>query len=137
MNILIDTDVLIDVALDRKPFEFHAGKLIDQLQQMPGVASIAWHSVANFYYLVKPQRGSKDTLLFVEDLLKFVSIAPTVTEDVLFAISLDMTDFEDGLQVAAALAARASYIVSRNARDFKRSPVPVVSPKGCIELFDK
>ena len=49
--ILIDTDVLIDVALDREPFSDAASELLDRLQTGPKRAYVAWHTVANFYYL--------------------------------------------------------------------------------------
>jgi predicted nucleic acid-binding protein len=137
MKILVDTDVLIDVALARKPYDRYAGELLDMLQGMPGTAAVAWHTIANFYYLVRSERGSSDTKSFMEDLLKFVNVSPTDTDDVVYALSLSLPDFEDALQVGAALAYRASYIVSRNTRDYKRSPLPAISPKECLEILAK
>lgn len=40
MNVLIDTDVLLDVALDRKRFVEPALRLLDLLERMPSVAAI-------------------------------------------------------------------------------------------------
>ncbi len=40
-----------------------------------------------------------------------------------------MSDFDDALQVAAAMACGASVIVTRNERDFKSSPVPALNPE--------
>ena len=48
MIILIDTDVLIDVALDREPFAENAAALLDRLEQDPGKGFVAWHSISNF-----------------------------------------------------------------------------------------
>ncbi len=56
MTVLIDADVLIDVALDRRPFSQPAAALLDALQQRPGQAYVAWHTVSNFYYMVAPAR---------------------------------------------------------------------------------
>ncbi len=47
--ILIDTDVLVDVALDRQPFSDAAAELLDRLQTGPKRAFVAWHTVSNFY----------------------------------------------------------------------------------------
>lgn len=44
-----------------------------------------------------------------------------------------MSDFEDALQVAAALAANADFIVTRNLQDFRRSPLPALTPPQFLQ----
>lgn len=132
MIVLLDTDVLIDVALGRDPHAEPAGQLLDALEHRPGSACIAWHSVANFYYLVSPARGRGDARQFLVDLTRFVDIAPTTTESVRLAAGLPMRDFEDALQVAAALACGAEVIATRNVRDYANAPVRAVTPKSLL-----
>ena len=67
MIILLDTDVLIDVALDRAPHSEPAAVLLDRLEQEPRSAYVAWHSIANFYYLVRPKRGHGSTKDFIKE----------------------------------------------------------------------
>ena len=55
--ILLDTDVLIDVALDRRPHSGPASELLDRVEHGAESAYIAWHSVSNLYYVVAPSRG--------------------------------------------------------------------------------
>ena len=57
MIVLVDTDVLIDIALDRMPYVESSSALLDKLEQRPGTAFVAWHTLSNFYYLVTPTRG--------------------------------------------------------------------------------
>jgi len=45
---------------------------------------------------------------------------------------LPLTDFEDSLQVAAALSCGAQFIITRNERDFRKSPVPALSPDSFL-----
>ena len=61
VRILVDTDVLLDVALDRAPHVEAAAALLDYLEQHPGVGFMAWHTVSNFYYLVVPRHGRDET----------------------------------------------------------------------------
>jgi len=133
VKILVDTDVLIDLALDRKPFAGAAAQLLDGLQQRPGLAFIAWHSVSNFYYLVQAKRGQAMTRDFLLDLTRFADIAPTTTDSLIFASSLDMSDFEDALQVAAARASGATVIATRNLKDYRRSPIPAKTPADVLQ----
>lgn len=135
MIILIDTDILIDVVLDRFPFASSAAQLLDILEKRPGRAFIAWHSISNFYYMVRPSKGSSQTKDFIHDLLRFVQIAPTDTKDVLYALRLPLPDFEDALQCAAAIASGAEVIASRNIKDYRNSPVPVRNPETLLKAF--
>lgn len=94
---------------------------------------MAWHSLANFYYVVSPIRGKQPARDFLIDLARFIEVASTTTESLLYAGQLDMPDFEDAMQVAAALACRAGLIATRNLRHYKRSPVRAAEPRTVVE----
>ena len=131
--ILIDTDVLIDLALDRDPHADPASELLDYLEIRHRRAFVAWHSLSNFYYLVSPAHGKRSTREFLVDLTRLLTVAPSDTDALRFAAQLPLNDFEDALQVAAARACGASFIVTRNTSDYRRSPIPALSPKAVLE----
>ncbi|MCY3687807.1 MAG: PIN domain-containing protein [Gammaproteobacteria bacterium] len=131
--ILLDTDVLIDLALDRQPHASAAARLIDSIEQGDQRACIAWHTISNFYYIVAPSRGRENVKKFIVELTRFVDVASADAHAVRFAASLAMADFEDALQVAAARAVGARRIVTRNTKDYARSPIPAVLPETAIE----
>ncbi len=130
---LLDTDVLIDVALDRHPFSGPASDLLDRIERGPENAFIAWHTVSNFYYLVAPSRGGTSARGFIVELTRFVAVASTGTEALHYAAGLPMADFEDAMQVAAARECGARYIVTRNVRDYRRSPIRAVTPRDALD----
>ncbi len=132
MIVLIDTDVLIDVALDRAPYAEPAAGLLDLLERRSGSAFVAWHTIANFYYLVAPTRGGRPTRDFVLDLLRFVEAAPATTKALRRATRLQMRDVEDAMQVVAAEACGAEVIATRNIRDYARSPLRAATPKALV-----
>jgi predicted nucleic acid-binding protein len=131
--VLIDTDVLVDVALDRAPFAGDSSALLDRIERLPGAGFVAWHSLSNLYYLVAPGVGKVSAKDFLVDLLRFVQVAPTTTASFMAAARLPMTDLEDAMQVAAALACKADVIATRNLQDFKRSPVPARRPAAVLD----
>ena len=130
--ILLDTDVLIDVALDRLPYSGPASELLDRIEQGAEAAYIAWHSVSNLYYVVTPAIGGVGARDFIAELTRFVSVATTDTEGIRFAAELPMDDFEDAMQVAAARACGARHIVTRNVRDYERSPIRAIDPHDAL-----
>lgn len=122
MKILIDTDILLDVALLREP---HVRNSVEVLRwvERGGQAAVAWHSLTNCAYLLKGG-GRK----FLSRLLHLVEVAPVETTDAKQALALAMNDLEDAFQVASALAWKADLIVTRNTHDFRNSPIPAISP---------
>ena len=133
--ILIGTDVLIDVALDRQPFSDAASELLDRLQTGPKRAFVAWHTLSNFYHLVAPARGGSDVRDFITELVRFVAVADCDTDAIAYAAQLEMADFEDAMQIAAARACGARFVVTRNAGDFRRSPIPAITPAEALEAL--
>ena len=133
MIVLVDTDVLIDLALDRAPHSDRASGLFDALESRLGTGFVAWHSISNFYYLVAPSRGRESARTLLVDLAKFIEVSPTTTESLLFAAGLNMKDFEDAMQVAAAAACRADVIATRNLRDYANAPVRAARPESIVD----
>lgn len=128
MKLLLDADVLLDTALRRQPFSVDSDRTIQWCQETPNSALVAWHTVSNLYYLLRRDLGDAKTRAFISDLMRFVSVASGGREAVRQALVIPMRDFEDALQVAAALTGGAEVIVTRNRRDFARSPLPAVTP---------
>ena len=124
--------MLVDAALTREPHAGFSTALLAELRQGRERACMAWHTVSNVYYIVARERGSVFARQFIADLLEFVEVMRTGTADVRYALDLPMADFEDALQAAAARACGARAIVTRNVRDFARSPVPAITPGAAL-----
>ena len=120
--------MLIDVLLDRLPHADTSEAFLLHTQHGAEPACIAWHTVANVYYV--GWRAGVDARAFLAALTRFVGIAPA--ESVRYAASLPMADFEDALQVAAARACGARCVVTRNLADYARSPIPAISPQEAL-----
>lgn len=133
MIVLLDTDVLIDVALERAPFVEPAAALLDALELRPGCAFIAWHTISNFFYLVSPTRGRAMARGFLLDLARFANVAPTTTQSLRYAAGLAVREFEDALQVGAAAACGADVIATRNTRDYDKSPIGAALPSAVLQ----
>ena len=133
---LIDNNVLIDVALDRPPNPRASRELISRIERTSTTAFVAWHTVATFYYVVARATNSANARAYVVWMTNFLTVVPTGTESLRYALTLPMRDFEDAMQVAAAQAAGVERIVTRDIGDFVNSPIPAVTPEQALrELF--
>ncbi len=130
---LIDTNVLVDAALDRGSNSIAAMELVNRLVSEPGRACVAWHAIATFYYVVSKELSDDRARDLVAFIMGFAVVVPTGTESIRYALSLPMGDFEDAMQVAAAQAAGVQYIITRNIRDFTNSPIPAITPEQALQ----
>jgi predicted nucleic acid-binding protein len=127
MLLLLDINIILDVVFNR-PGEPASSALIASCGTQ-NQAWVAWHSVATLAYLIERERSPAVAREVVTGLLTWARVATTGHNDALQALQLPMADFEDALQVAAAQACGAAYIITRNGRDFVNSPLPVLSPE--------
>lgn len=131
MIILLDTDVLIDVALNRTPHFEPASAVLLECEKRTVQGFVAWHTLSNLYYLVSAAKES-EARRFLEELVVFIDVVPTARDDFRYAARLAMRDLEDALQVAAATACGAEVIVTRNVRDYVRSPIRAITPAALL-----
>jgi predicted nucleic acid-binding protein len=132
MKPLLDSDLLLDVAQNREPHVHASQAVLEWAEKKPGRALIAWHTVANIYYLLRRSHGDADARRFIRELVDWAKVIPTSNADVKRALGFQMSDFEDALQLAAAIAGDADMIVSRNVSDYAASPLRVITPAAFV-----
>lgn len=123
MKILIDTSLLLDIALQRAEFFADSAAVVDWAEANPKQAAVAWHSISNLAYLVK-----QDARAFIADLLAFVEAAAGDTATARQALAMPTKDLEDALQASAAIRFGADIIVTRNISGFKKLPIKAMTP---------
>jgi len=123
VKVLIDSDVLLDVALRRVPFWQASLETLKWAEQSPGRGAVAWHSFSNLQYLL---RGNARA--FISDLLLIVDVPKVDTDALRSALQFKMTDLEDAMQAASAVRFGANYIITRNIPDYQNSPVVAILP---------
>lgn len=137
MRVLVDTNIFLDVLLARQGLATESQQVLDWFESQPGNGWIAWHTLANLYYVGWKTCGPDKALAAIDEILGVFEVSPTASAEARRARGLGMADFEDALQASAAMAARATYIVTRNTRDLRKSPVKAITPDEFLALVDK
>jgi predicted nucleic acid-binding protein len=131
MNVLIDANVVFDVVEKRQPHYAASNLVLCLCRRRVLAGMVAYHTVANIFY----QYG-KPALPFLKDsLLPHVRTVSADSPLIIQALQWGMSDFEDALQAAAAWANGATFIISRNVKDFKLSQVPALTPIDYLSRF--
>ena len=135
MRILVDTNLFLDVLLDRPGLADESERALNIFYRGSEIRGwISWHTLSNLYYIGERYVGRVQALNEIDLILKTFQVANVGTKDALAARRLPMKDFEDALQSASALAAKADSILTRNLRDYRYSPVPAISPKQFLKF---
>lgn len=128
-SVLIDTDVLLDFYLDRKPFSDDSLQLLLKCEQKQFRAYITPVIVANTYYILRRQATHHYVIERLQILLNTITILSMDQKQVLAALESKFTDFEDALQYFSAIQSnKVDVIITRNTSDYKKSTLPVFTP---------
>jgi len=131
-KILIDTNVIIDIALDREPFVNHAKEIIKLIDKQKIKAYISATTVTDIYYITKRKTSHEQVIIFLENLFVFISVLSVNEGIVKKAIKSEKKDFEDAIQIETSKENDISVIITRNKKDFENSGLKIMNPDEYI-----
>ena len=135
MRLMIDTNVILDVLLERGLF-FEASKAVLTMCEDKKIHGFISASAAtDIYYLVRKALGSVDEAYkAMGNILNIVKVLTVTNEDVNSAFLQRAADFEDCLLAVCARSNKCDGIVTRNKRDFHNFGIALYSPEELIEM---
>lgn len=134
MNLLLDTNVVIDYLGRQEPFYKDAERIIAAAYFGDARLWVAVQSFKDAYYVLEHYVESSRVQDAILKLLEVVNPVDLTGEDVVNAARLKWDDLEDCLIATCAVKAGADYLVTRDAKGFARSMVPAISPSEWASL---
>jgi predicted nucleic acid-binding protein len=136
MNVLLDTNVALDVILRREPFYQNAGDIVKDSHDGMYTAFVSASAVTDIHYIARGELKDKKLVMArLKLLLETVDIATVTGVEIRRAIDLAWNDFEDCVQFTAGERLSASYIITRDPGDFAESGIPAVSPEQFLSMI--
>jgi predicted nucleic acid-binding protein len=135
LRILVDANVVLDVLAKREPHYATSAAVWALAEQGQIEAFLAAHSVTTIHYLLVKYLDAQQATLTITKLLQVFAVAPIDQSVLLKALTLGWKDFEDAVQMAAALDSQVDYLVTRNPKDFKDALVRVLQPGDLLALY--
>jgi predicted nucleic acid-binding protein len=132
MKVLIDTNIILDIVLERQPFVEQAIQVL-QTAQTDIVLFLTATTITDLYYITRKAKGRAIALSFIADLLQFVEVAGVDKDVIMQALHSDIADFEDAIQESAAKSQTINVIVTRNETDFENSVLEIHSPESFLQ----
>jgi predicted nucleic acid-binding protein len=128
MRVLFDTNIVLDVLLGRFPWHVEASAMFQAGREGKLTACLTTLCIANVFYVGRRLVGSEKARIAVHDCMEAFEVLAVDRRTLEAAVVLSGTDFEDSIQIAAALQANLDGIVTRDAAGFAASPIPVFTP---------
>jgi predicted nucleic acid-binding protein len=127
INILLDTNIIIDLLAAREPFYTEAAELFSLADKKTIKLSVSALSLANTYYILSKFTNGQEARKILRNFKVIVDVLPLDDKIVDLALNSEFRDFEDAIQYFTAIENEQKLIVSRNKSDFKSSKIPVMT----------
>jgi predicted nucleic acid-binding protein len=136
MNVLIDTNIVLDVILKREPHFAASYQILNLAVQDKMHVMITASCVTDIYYLLR-KSGMDDstTRNALSQLFVFTKLADVRADDIHNALSSSVSDFEDAVIVEVARRNSCHSIITRNTKDFVESEIPAIEPVKFIDTY--
>jgi predicted nucleic acid-binding protein len=135
LRLLIDTNVILDVLQRREPHFLDSARVVAAAESGRCQGVVAAHTVTTIFYLVAKYSSPETARLQISEMLRFLDVAGVDRAVLLQALTMPYADFEDAVQMTAAGAAGADFIVTRDLGDFARGPLPALTPAEALALL--
>ncbi len=135
MKLLIDTNILLDVLQNRKPYVFNSSIIwkLCETDSADGYVSVL--TFANLVYIMRREMTPEkigEVLRSLSLIFEFTEVSPS---DLMCAAQLNWIDFEDAVQSITAERIHADYIITRNLKDFTKSRITALTPDELIAII--
>ncbi|NUM56674.1 MAG: PIN domain-containing protein [Candidatus Hydrogenedentes bacterium] len=133
MNLMFDTNILLDVFQGRGEFAYDSGVALRLAIDGSHHGYVPAHGVTTAYYILRKECGPVKAIETIDWVLERFEVAPATAETFSRARKLPIKDFEDAIVAAMAEAANCELIVTRNTADFGASPIAPITPEDLLQ----
>ena len=136
INILIDSNIILDVVQEREPFTSNAKNILSQCITRRINGFVTAHSLCDIFYILRKDKTLAERLSLIGTHCKYVTVLSERQSDFEdIANNPETRDLEDSLQMVCAENYAIDYIVTRNTKDFSASKIPAIEPDTFINIL--
>ena len=129
MIVFIDTNILLDVLVNRQPF-YDASAAVWTLAESGHIAGfISAVSLTNIFYIVRKNNSLAAAWEAVRTLHSVFNLVPVDQRVVDQSLAGGMPDFEDAIQFCSAFRCGAVALITRDQTGFDSGDIAVQSPE--------
>ena len=133
MKVLIDTNIIVDVALDRDPFFTNSEQVLARVERQEIQGYLSASTFSDLYYIIRKVKGHTWTLQFLQRMATLCQVTTVDSTTINMALTVNFKDFEDAIQYSTAVLNRLDAIITRNPGDFPVTTPRIITPEQLIQ----
>ncbi len=133
MKILLDTNVILDVLLDRESFKEDSLNAMKKAINEGHILYISASAVTDIFYILKKANGKTKAINYLKNLLSILNVAVVNENCILNALNSKINDYEDAVVDETAVYSSIDLILTRNIKDFKEAKTIVMTPSDYLK----
>ena len=135
MKVLIDTNVVLDILLNRIDFYEDSVSVFVMAEKKLVTGYISASAITDIFFIAKKKLGKKHTKEAIKEILQVFKPATVSDTHIYQALDIDWDDFEDSIQYIVGKSFFADYIITRNSQDYSSSLIPALTPRQFINII--
>ena len=135
MELMIDTNVLLDIMLKRDNYA-EIVQFFKKLQELCANAYISASQATDLFYILHKNLHNRElTYQAMEHIFMLVSVLSVSDTDIKEAFDKRWGDFEDCVQYVSARNNHMNYIITSNTKDFEEKQLEVLTVSDFLEQY--
>lgn len=135
MNLLFDTNVILDVLLNRSPWVASAQGVWQICDDGDAVGHVSASVLTDIFYISRRVAGLSKAHEAISICLDTFVICPVNRQTLEYAYGLSGNDFEDNVQIACAVHTNLDAILTRDPSGFNSSPVQALTSEEWLTQY--
>lgn len=131
-KIFLDTNVILDLLLDRAPYSDDVAEIIEQSAHYSIELCVSSITITDTNYIIEKYEGVKTARQKTKVILDLVTVESVAESTVQKASKSKFKDFEDAVQNFCAIESNHNMIVTRDVKGFRGSSLSILTPKEVL-----
>ena len=136
MKILLDTNIVLDILLEREPFVKNAKEIFLLIENKKVEAYICATTMTTIHYLIGKETNKAKADEIILNILKLFEVT-LVDKNILEKATINNgIDYEDSVIYTSAKESNIDIIITRDKRGFKNSKISVLNPQEFLGFWE-
>ena len=128
MKILFDTNIILDILLNRAPFVDLSANLVSSVENRMIEGYLCATTITTLDYLISKSRNRETARIEIQKILALFQIADVNSTVLSMSINSSFTNFDDAVQYFSGKCSKVNGLVTRNIKDYKLATLPIYTP---------
>ena len=135
MKILLDTNVVLDLLLARKPFVAYAREIFVLIENGEIEGYLCANTVTTLHYLTGREKNKEEANEIISELLSLFEVTLVDKKVLTEATANNGIDYEDSVIYTSAFHHGVEIIITRDKKGFKNSKISMLTPQEFLAFW--